>query len=189
MSRRALLVVAALAAGAVAVAGLLVWFAPWRLFTDVEVHEALPVAGAPVDPGPTPSPPPTSAPDPPLSTAAPSRTTIATGELVSHEHETHGTVQVFELGDGSRVLRLEGLDTSDGPDLHVWLTDAPVIEGEDGWHVFDDGVHVDLGPLKGNKGDQNYPVPAEVDLTVLHSVSVWCVRFSVSFGAAELLPA
>ncbi|MEN3269610.1 MAG: hypothetical protein V7646_6504 [Pseudonocardia sp.] len=84
------------------------------------------------------------------------------------------------------MLRLENLDTSDGPDLHVWLSDAPVIPGGDGWHVFDDGRHVDLGELKGNLGSSNYPIPADVDLAQLASVSVWCERFAVSFAAAAL---
>jgi hypothetical protein len=87
------------------------------------------------------------------------------------------------------VLRIENLDTSNGPDLKVWLTDAPVIEGEDGWRVFDDGAYVDLGALKGNQGSQNYTIPADVDLSDLTSVAIWCDRFSVSFGAAELQPA
>ena len=84
------------------------------------------------------------------------------------------------------MLRLEGLDTSNGPDLHVWLTDAPVLEGRAGWFVFDDGAFVDLGELRGNQGDANYPLPADVDLEDLTSVSIWCERFAVSFGAAEL---
>jgi len=87
------------------------------------------------------------------------------------------------------VLRLEGLDTSDGPALHVWLSDQPVRTGPSGWGVFDDGAHADLGDLKGNRGDQNYPVPASVDLGRLTSVSIWCARFHVSFGAAALVPA
>lgn len=93
--------------------------------------------------------------------------------------------------DGSgwhRVLRLEDLDTSNGPLLKVWLTDALVRAGKDGWYVFDDGRHVDLGPLKGNKGSQNYALPTEVELSQYHSVSIWCARFHVSFGAAELSP-
>ena len=65
----------------------------------------------------------------------------------------------------------------------MWLTDAPVIEGADGWFVFDDGDYVDLGALKGKKGNQNDPIPASVDLSGLSSVSIWCERFSVSFGA------
>jgi hypothetical protein len=70
----------------------------------------------------------------------------------------------------------------------VWLSDAPVLPGTDGWFVFDDGEYVDLGALKGNVGNQNYAIPADVDLTDLSSVTIWCDRFNVSFGAAELRP-
>jgi hypothetical protein len=48
--------------------------------------------------------------------------------------------------------------------LHVWLSDAPVVEGTAGWGVFDDGRHVDLGELKGTIGSSNYLIPPEVDL-------------------------
>jgi hypothetical protein len=47
-------------------------------------------------------------------------------------------------------------------------------------------VHISLGKLKGNKGSQNYAVPADVDPSRFTSVSIWCNRFDVSFGAAEL---
>jgi hypothetical protein len=40
--------------------------------------------------------------------------------------------------------------------------------------------------LKGNHGSQNYPLPPGLDLTRYTSVSIWCDRFEVSFGAAEL---
>ena len=138
-------------------------FQPWKIFTNVTVAEALPVT---------------------LSEPA----VLAEGEFISHEHGTSGSAAILELPDGSRVLRIEDLDTSNGPDLKVWLTDAPVLEGTDGWHVFDDGRYVDLGSLKGNQGSQNYPIPADVDLSDLTSVSIWCDRFSVSFGAVELSP-
>lgn len=86
------------------------------------------------------------------------------------------------------MLRIENLDTSDGPMLEVWLAGAPVIDGVDGWGVFDDGAYVNLGALKGNVGNQNYVIPADADLTTLTAVSIWCARFHVSFGAAELTP-
>ena len=86
------------------------------------------------------------------------------------------------------MLRLQDLQTSNGPLLKVWITDAPVLPGTDGWSVFDDGSYVDLGELKGNIGSSNYPLPADVDLSRLTSVSVWCDRFNVSFGAAQLAP-
>jgi Electron transfer DM13 len=151
-------------------------FQPWKLWIDRTVNEAPLAAAAPA----------------PVSSAEPARPTadapvvLAEGTFISHEHATSGTVRVLRAPDGSRYLRLEDLDTSNGPLLKVWLTDAPVRAGTAGWRVFDDGRHIDLGPLKGNKGSQNYPLPADVDLATYRSVSIWCVRFHVSFGAAAL---
>ncbi|MBW0111210.1 DM13 domain-containing protein [Pseudonocardia sp. KRD-182] len=156
-------------------------FQPWKLFVDRTVDEALPMAVAPA-----------AAPVGSVPAAAPVAPSgpveLARGELISHEHASSGAVVLLELSDGSRVLRLEDLETSDGPQLEVWLTDAPVIEGRAGWHVFDDGAHVELGELRGNIGSSNYPVPADADLDDLTSVSIWCDRFDVSFAAAELRP-
>ncbi|KOT28192.1 electron transporter [Streptomyces caelestis] len=174
------------AAGALLVAVVaggfgLYWFQPWRLWQDETVREALPEVTAPASAPPAEAPSGATAAPPP---AGP--TVLASGELISHEHPTSGTVTFVRLADGSHVVRLEGLDTSNGPDLRVWLTDAPVREGRAGWHVFDDGRYVSLGRLKGNKGSQNYPVPEDVDPSRYTSVSIWCDRFDVSFGAAEL---
>ncbi|MEV7551505.1 DM13 domain-containing protein [Amycolatopsis sp. NPDC089917] len=164
-------VLAVLAAGlVVAVAAGLYWFQPWKLWVNETVQEAVPVAHTTESAVPAPKKP----------------TIVATGELTSHEHETSGSVRILRADDGSLVLRLENLDTSNGPDLRVWLTDAPVLPGKDGWFVFDDGAHVSAGKLKGNKGSQNYPLPAGTDLARYSSVTIWCDRFDVSFGAAEL---
>lgn len=171
-----------LAVGAVAVGVGLYLFEPWALWTDTTVDEPIPTvvssrSDAPTGPGPSGRPTTSDDADPVV---------LAEGELISHEHATDGTVRVLELPDGSRILRLEDLDTSSGPDVEVWITDAPVLDGSDGWHVFDDGDYVDLGDLKGNHGNQNYELPDSVDLDRLTSVSLWCDRFNVSFGAAEL---
>ncbi|MGY1580973.1 DM13 domain-containing protein [Streptomyces sp. MN13] len=157
----------------------LYWFQPWKLWQDETVQEALPGTT-------TASKPPTGPPSPGAPSAPAAPTTVADGDLISHEHTTSGTVKLVRLADGSHVVRLENLDTSNGPDLRVWLTDAPVKEGRAGWHVFDDGTHVSLGKLKGNKGSQNYPVPEDIDPSRYRSVTIWCDRFDVSFGAAEL---
>ena len=164
--RRRVVRVVATAVAVLFVAAALV-FEPWNLVIDKHVDEAVPVASAP---------------------AAAIEPVLARGTLISHEHQSSGTVALLRLADGSRVLRVEDLQTSNGPDLHVWITDAPVIEGTDGWTVFDDGRYVDLGELKGNIGSSNYPIPADADLTDLSSVSIWCARFHVSFAAAELEP-
>lgn len=147
-------------------------FQPWRLLVNETVREDVPAAA--------PSAPSTSSAEP---------EELAAGKLITHEHDTSGSVRVLRLADGSRVLRFDGLSTSSGPDLHVWLSDAAVKPGRTGWHVFDDGRYVSLGSLKGNRGDQNYRIPAGVDLSAYRSVTIWCDRFNVSFGAAELTSA
>lgn len=179
MSRRVLIPLVLLMATAVAALGLYL-FQPWRIFTSSTATEGLPSFA------PTPIPSSESAGD-----SAPAPTPLAprelvSGELISHEHASSGSVRILELPDGRRILRFEGLDTSDGPDLKVWLSDAPVIEGTAGWHVFDDGAYLSLGALKANKGDQNYEIPAGTVLGDYSSVSIWCARFAVSFAAAEL---
>ncbi|HET6856357.1 MAG TPA: DM13 domain-containing protein [Streptomyces sp.] len=177
------LAIGVLVAVAVGVGAGLFWFQPWKLWQDKTVAEALPGVEEPsrapqAKPGTSSSPSPSAPPGP---------VTLASGELISHEHATAGTVELVRLADGSHVVRLESLDTSNGPDLRVWLTDAPVKQGRAGWHVFDDGQYVSLGRLKGNKGSQNYTLPEDIDPSRYSSVSIWCDRFDVSFGAAELI--
>lgn len=177
-TRTRLIGIAAVLVIMVGAAGLY-WFQPWRLVTNSTVNEALPNVEPP--PGPTVASPST------LPAPAPAQNALlATGALISHEHESSGTVRLIRLADGRVQLTLEDLATSDGPDLRVWLTNQPVIDGSAGWFVFDDDRYVELGPLKANRGNQVYDVPPGTDLTGLTSVTIWCVRFSVSFGAAAL---
>jgi hypothetical protein len=164
--RRRLVLTTLTAVAVLLVAGLAL-FQPWKLLVDRMVSEPAPATVAPAEPLPR---------------------VLARGELIAHEHATTGSVLVLGLADGSRVLRLQDLDTSDGPLMKVLITDAPVLPGVDGWGVFDDGRQVDLGELKGNIGSSNYVLPADVDLAQLRSVSIWCDRFNVSFGAAALAP-
>lgn len=161
----------------VAVAGLVVGlalFEPWRAFTSSYLDESVPVAGTATSAGAMPT---TS------TTPPPQPVVLAEGAFVSQEHDTSGAARVLELPDGSRVLRLESFSTSDGPDVHVWLSDAPA--GGD-WHSYDDGRYVPLGEIKATDGNHNYVIPADADLTGLRSVVVWCDRFNVAFGSAPL---
>jgi hypothetical protein len=149
----------------------LYWFQPWRLVTTTTVNEAL------AEPRPAAS-----------AGAAPvaGPRLLRQGAFITHEHHTSGGARIVEHPDGRRQLELVGLATSDGPDLRVWLTDQPVREGPAGWRVFDDGAWLELGRLKGNRGNQVYEIPPGTDLDRYRSVSIWCRRFAVSFGAAEL---
>lgn len=170
------------------------YFQPWRLFTNTYVADSIPTSS--VESQSDAAPPKALVPSSSQQAEAAQNAdngeasqfplVLKEGSFISHEYETSGELFILELETGERILRIENLDTSDGPDLEVWLSDAPVIEGLDGWRVFDDGSYLSLGKLKGNLGDQNYEIPAGVDLEDFSSVSIWCVRFAVSFGAAEL---
>lgn len=106
---------------------------------------------------------------------------LTSGKFHSNAHETKGVATIYRLDDGRRVLRLTDFSTSNGPDVRVYLVAAADVNDEDSAKR---AGFVDLGGLKGNIGDQNYDVPAELDLTKYRAVSIWCRRFSVNFGAA-----
>jgi hypothetical protein len=89
------------------------------------------------------------------------------GRFVSGEHETTGVAAVVRSRDGSRHLTLTGFDTSPGPDLRVRLG------------------KLDLGGLKGNRGDQQYELPRGADVENA-TVVIWCRAFSAAFGSARL---
>ncbi len=108
---------------------------------------------------------------------------LASGRFHSNAHPTQGQATVYRLPDGRRVLRLTGFQTSNGPDVRVVLVAAADVRQDRDVTASD---HVDLGAMKGNIGDQNYDVPAELDLSRYRTVSIWCRRFSVNFGAAPL---
>ena len=102
---------------------------------------------------------------------------LARGAFASGEHETSGEAILIRLAEGGTVLTLTGFTTSPGPDLRVYL----VTGGPE-----DLGRIVDLGGLKGNRGDQQYDVPASVDPERHRTVVIWCRAFSVPFGSARL---
>jgi Electron transfer DM13 len=179
---------AAVAVVAVVAFGLY-WFQPWKLFTSQTVNDTAPLAAAPAASAPPASGPPASgqATASPATSAAPAAVLVAKGTLVTHEHDTSGTAEVIRHPDGRRQLVFRDLSTSDGPDLRVWLTDQPVVEGRAGWHVFDDGKYVEVGRLKGTRGTLVYDLPPDLSLAGYTSVTIWCKRFAVSFGAAALV--
>src|SRR5687767_6805537 len=109
--------------------------------------------------------------------------TVTKGNFKGLAHETMGTAAIYQLADGRRTLRLSDFETSNGPDVHVYLTVAEVGKGND---AIKQAGFIDLGSMKGNKGDQNYDIPAEADLNKYRNVTIWCARFGVNFGMAAL---
>jgi hypothetical protein len=91
-------------------------------------------------------------------------------------HNAEGNVNVVPLTDGSKILRLENFKSTNGPNVHVYLsTDKRATD------------YVDLGKLKANNGNQNYNIPAGTDIRKHNIVLIWCKDFSVLFGSAVLI--
>ncbi|HEX6343879.1 DM13 domain-containing protein [Umezawaea sp.] len=183
MSRR--VVVSAVAVVLVVGVGVgLALFQPWRLITTRTADEALlvppstsaPAAGAPTTTGPTASAT-SSTPEPPKQPVA-----LASGPFRSLEHATTGSATLVRRADGGHVVQFEALDTSDGPDLYVYLSDKPSDSAE---KAFGSGF-TSLGKLKANQGNQVYEIPAATDLDGVRSVVIWCQRFSAGFAVAPL---
>ena len=110
---------------------------------------------------------------------------IKTGnfENADNFHKGSGTASIYRAPDGSHLLRLEKLNVTNGPDLHVILT--PHMSPDRQNEVKTDG-YVDLGKLKGNIGNQNYPVPDDADLEAVSAVVIYCKPFRVIFSVARL---
>ena len=161
MSSRKLFIAVALL---VVAAGAWYAFRPERLFINQKVNEQFPTASA--------------------ANMEPKK--LASGVFHSGAHETKGAAAVFQLGDGKRTLRLTDFATSNGPDVHVYLVAAADAKDND---TVKTAGFVELGSLKGNIGDQNYDVPANVDLNKYRAVTIWCARFNVNFGTAPLMTA
>jgi hypothetical protein len=96
-------------------------------------------------------------------------------------HHAAGTATVFRLEDGSQIVRLEHFEATNGPDLFVTFHTGANPEQ-------DRGEYFQIAPLKGNIGDQNYELPAGIDLDQYKSVVIWCRTFNVVFGYATLEP-
>ena len=98
-------------------------------------------------------------------------------------HKGSGQATIYQGPDGAYLLRLEDLAVTNGPALHVYLSRHEDPENPD--QVKGQG-YVDLGDLKGNRGNQNYPIPREVDVAIYNSVVIYCQPFNVVFSVATL---
>jgi hypothetical protein len=145
--------------------GIIGWtaFRPERLFVNAKVNESLPMAAA--------------------STTRNSQSVVVSGNFHGVAHKTAGRATIYQLADGKKILRFTNFETSNGPDVRVYLVAAN--DASDSDSVKRAG-YMEVGALKGNLGDQNYELASDVDLSKYRAVTIWCKRFSVNFATAPL---
>ena len=100
---------------------------------------------------------------------------LARGEFVASAHDVEGEAKLIGLPNEKRILRFENFDTVNGPDLFIYL--SADLEAND---------FINLGEIKGTKGNINYNIPEGTDIEKYNKVLVWCRAFSVLFSYAEL---
>lgn len=105
--------------------------------------------------------------------------TIKQGAFVDADfiHKGSGQAKILEYPDSKKILRFENFETINGPDLYVYLAKTDSPSGD----LDNLGGYLDLGRLKGNIGNQNYDLPANLDISRYNSAIIWCKKFGVLF--------
>lgn len=102
---------------------------------------------------------------------------LASGSFAGVDgHAGAGKATVVRAPSGERTLTFTEFDVDPGPTVEVYLTRDP---GE-----IDD--RIELGQLKGNVGDQQYPIPGSADLGAYDTVVLYCIPFTVRIAVAPL---
>lgn len=92
------------------------------------------------------------------------------------DHITTGGVSITKNADGTSTVTFDSAFSLDGaPDPRVGF-------GKDGKYV----DISDLGELKNLNGAQSYIVPASLNIDDLNELYIWCLKFGVPLGVAEL---
>lgn len=105
---------------------------------------------------------------------------VLNGSVRAVGHDATGRAAVV-VDAGRRTLTLRRFRIDPGPKVRVWL--VPSSAEGDGQIPRD---RIDLGTLKGSRGNQSYGVPRSADLRRYSSVVFWCVPFTQTLARADL---
>lgn len=173
---------------------LIGWWLISPLFLDTEVDEAFPLSASAQVPDDmtqeeveTEMAAAADAPDTESSEGMPAGESelvaLSAGQFENADdfHMGSGSATIYELADGSRILRFEDFEVTNGPDLRVLLASGSSPSTSD-----ELGDYIELEGLKGNIGNQNYEIPDDVDVSQYASVVIYCKPFHVVFSVATL---
>lgn len=85
-----------------------------------------------------------------------------------------GSARIY-LQNNQHILALENFNSSNGPDLHVYISkEAQPV------------TYIDLGRLQSVSGNQQYPLTGTVNFSEYKYALIHCQRYNHLFGSAEL---
>ena len=118
----------------------------------------------------------------PAKEEKPRNVQLAAGRFTGESgHRGEGRASVVKLAEGGRVLTFRNFDVDPGAGgLKIYMT-AGVPESDGDVKDF-----VELAPLKGTKGNQQYKLPRDLSLRPYRTVVIWCVPFTTRIAQAPL---
>ena len=99
---------------------------------------------------------------------------VSEGAFKARAHEVEGKALLI-AENGKKTLRFEGFNTINGPDLRVYLASDLGISDA-----------IEVGKLKGTKGNFNYELDPSIDTDKYNNVLVWCEPFGILFSYSML---
>jgi hypothetical protein len=115
---------------------------------------------------------------------APEASVVASGDFYDIDNTGTGTVDLYQLGDGSYALRLEDFFVTPNVDLEIRLS---VLEEPQTSEEFLQAPNEIVRLMDVTAGSLNYPIPVGIDPTQFASVVVWCVPIDSAYAAASLV--
>ncbi len=110
---------------------------------------------------------------------------LGTAKVYNVDREGQGTAKIYELANGSRLIRLEDFFVSINSDLELRLSEGPNPK------TTDDAVKAPfkvVAPLKATVGTMNYEVPKDIDVSKYKSIVIWCEITRNAYAAANIEP-
>ncbi len=86
-----------------------------------------------------------------------------------------GMAVIYKLADGKYQLKLQDFNTSNGPDLKVYLSKEVMPVN-----------FINLGDLKSTNGNQVYDIPGSPDFSQYQYACIHCKAYNHLFGYALL---
>ena len=122
---------------------------------------------------------PTATQEKTVETVQPATKSVSSGTFSGRsDHITTGTASLVKTAGGYQIVLSNDFELDGAPD-------PVVVVGNNETYA----VENKLGALKNRTGGQTYNVPARITPGQFSQVYIWCEKFSVPLGVANLGPA
>lgn len=100
-----------------------------------------------------------------------------TGYFEKVDYAVEGGFKLYEA-DNKKILRIENLDITNGPDLYLVLSNKKPSFGNNEYKIIE--------PLKANRGNFNVELKSGIDFSKYKYLLIHCKTFSHTFAAAKI---